>query len=43
MSFNPRLRVEPGVFYSAAMGDRAMGLSIPIGGLEEPERGTDNP
>ncbi len=43
VSFNPCLEVEPGVFYSASMGDRAMGLNILIGDLDEPEKGTDNP
>jgi len=43
VSFNPCLEVEPGKFYSPAMGDRAMGLNILIGDLDEPEQGADNP
>jgi SSS family solute:Na+ symporter len=43
VSFNPCLEVEPGVFYSTALGDRPMGLNILVGDLDEPERGTDNP
>ena len=35
VSFNPCLEVEPGVFYSTAMGDRAMGLNILLGDLDE--------
>jgi len=43
VSFDPCLEVEPGKFYSPAMGDRAMGLNILIGDLDTPERGADNP
>ncbi len=43
VSFNPCLEVEPGVFYSTALGDRPMGLNILVGDLDEPERGADNP
>jgi SSS family solute:Na+ symporter len=43
VSFDPCLEVEPGKFYSPAMGDRAMGLNILIGDLDEPEKGADNP
>ena len=38
VSFNPCLEVAPGVFYTPAMGDRAMGLNILIGDLDEPEK-----
>lgn len=40
--FNPCLEVEPGRFYSTAMGDRAMGLNIAIGDLDEKEKGKGN-
>ena len=40
--FNPCLEVEPGRFYATAMGDRAMGLNIAIGDLDEKEKGTGN-
>jgi SSS family solute:Na+ symporter len=43
VSFNPCLEVEPGVFYSTAMGDRPMGLNILVGDLDAPDRGADNP
>ncbi len=39
VSFDPCLEVEPGVFYEPAMGDRAMGLNIALGDLDEKERG----
>jgi solute:Na+ symporter, SSS family len=42
ISFNPCLEVEPGTFYSTAMGDRAMGLNIALGDLDEKEKGTGN-
>ena len=42
VDFKPCLEVEPGVFYSTAMGDRAMGLNILIGDLDEKEKGADN-
>ncbi len=41
-SFNPCLEVEPGVFYSTALGDRQMGLNIAIGDLDEKEKGAGN-
>ena len=41
VSFNPCLEVEPGVFYSPALGDRSMGLNILIGDLDTPK--PDNP
>jgi SSS family solute:Na+ symporter len=40
--FNPCLEVEPGKFYSTAMGDRPMGLNIALGDLDEPEKGAGN-
>lgn len=42
VSFDPCLEVEPGVFWSPAMGDRAMGLNIALGDLDEKERGAGN-
>jgi solute:Na+ symporter, SSS family len=42
VSFNPCLEVEPGRFYSTAMGDRAMGLNIALGDLDEKEKGQGN-
>ncbi|MEO8595455.1 MAG: hypothetical protein ABI759_19200 [Candidatus Solibacter sp.] len=42
VNFDPCLEVEPGTFYSPAMGDRAVGLNILIGDLDEPEKGADN-
>jgi len=41
-SFDPCLEVEPGVFYSSALGDRQMGLNIAIGDLDEKEKGAGN-
>jgi SSS family solute:Na+ symporter len=43
INFDPCLEVEPGVFYSPALGDRPMGLNILIGDLDEQERGVGNP
>ena len=40
--FNPCLEIEPGKFYSSALGPRAMGLNIAIGDLDEKERGREN-
>jgi SSS family solute:Na+ symporter len=40
--FNPCLELEPGRFYSTALGDRAMGLNIALGDLDEPEKGAGN-
>jgi SSS family solute:Na+ symporter len=42
VNFNPCLEVEPGKFYSAAMGNRAMGLNIALGDLDEKEKGEGN-
>ena len=42
VSFDPCLEVGPGQFYSTAMGDRAMGLNIAIGDLDEKEKGAGN-
>lgn len=40
--FNPCLEVEPGRFYSTALGDRAMGLNIALGDLDEEKKGAGN-
>lgn len=40
--FDPCLEVEPGKFYSVAMGDRAMGLNIAVGDLDSLESGAGN-
>ena len=42
MSFDPCLEVEPGKFYSTALGDRAVGLNIALGDLDEKEKGKGN-
>ncbi|MCC6587417.1 MAG: hypothetical protein IT168_12045 [Bryobacterales bacterium] len=42
VSFAPCLEVEPGKFYSTALGDRPMGLNIALGDIDEKERGTGN-
>ena len=42
VSFDPCLEVEPGKFYSTALGDRAMGLNIALGDLDEKEKGAGN-
>jgi SSS family solute:Na+ symporter len=42
VSFNPCLEVAPGKFYSPEMGDRAMGLNIALGDLDEKEKGAGN-
>jgi solute:Na+ symporter, SSS family len=39
ISFDPCLEVAPGEFYSTKLGDRAMGLNIALGDLDEKERG----
>ncbi|MDX2181303.1 MAG: hypothetical protein SFV18_17040 [Bryobacteraceae bacterium] len=43
VNFDPCLEVEPGKFYSPAMGDRAVGLNIALGDLDEKDRVNDNP
>ena len=42
ISFDPCLEVSPGVFYNTKMGDRAMGLNIALGDIDEKERGQGN-
>jgi len=43
INFNPCLEISPGVFYSPALGDRAMGFNILIGDLDRADQGSDNP
>jgi len=43
VSFDPCLEVEKGVFYSTALGDRAVGLNILIGDLDRDQYRADNP
>ena len=40
--FNPCLEVAPGQFYSTSLGDRAMGINIALGDLDEKEKGRGN-
>ena len=42
VNFNPCLEVEPGKFYSTALGDRKMGLNIALGDLDEKAAGEGN-
>ena len=42
ISFDPCLEIEPGRFYSTALGDRAFGLNLAVGDLDEPEKGRGN-
>jgi solute:Na+ symporter, SSS family len=42
VNFDPCLEVSAGKFYSTAMGDRAMGLNIALGDLDEKDRGAGN-
>lgn len=42
VNFDPCLEVEPGKFYSAAMGDRDMGINIALGDIDTFEKGAGN-
>jgi solute:Na+ symporter, SSS family len=42
VNFDPCLEVEPGKYYSTAMGNVAMGLNIALGDLDEKEKGAGN-
>ncbi|MEZ5404362.1 MAG: hypothetical protein R2729_32075 [Bryobacteraceae bacterium] len=42
VSFDPCLEIEKGKFYTTALGDRAMGLNIALGDIDEPEKGKGN-
>lgn len=41
VDFNPCLEVEPGKYYSTSLGDRAVGLNIALGDIDERARGVD--
>jgi predicted CoA-binding protein len=43
VKFNPCVEVAPGEFYSPKMGERAVGLNIALGDLDQRERGAGNP
>jgi SSS family solute:Na+ symporter len=42
INFDPCLEVEPGKFYSPALGDRTVGLNIALGDLDLKETGAGN-
>lgn len=42
VNFDPCLEVSPGVVYDVKMGDRAMGLNIALGDIDQEERGQGN-
>ena len=42
ISFEPCLEIAPGRFYNVALGDRAFGLNLAVGDLDEPEKGRGN-
>jgi SSS family solute:Na+ symporter len=42
ISFDPCLEIEPGKFYTTALGNRRMGLNIAVGDVDEKERGQGN-
>jgi len=42
INFDPCLEIEPGKFYSRELGNRAMGLNIALGDLDEKEKGEGN-
>jgi solute:Na+ symporter, SSS family len=42
VNFNPCLEVEPGKFYSVAMGDRDVGINIALGDVDTPTKGVGN-
>ena len=42
VSFDPCLEIEPGRFWTPALGDRKVGLNIALGDLDEKERGDGN-
>jgi SSS family solute:Na+ symporter len=42
VNFDPCLEISPGVFYDVKMGDRAMGLNIALGDIDQEERGKGN-
>ncbi len=42
ISFEPCLEIAPGQFYRTELGDRAFGLNLAVGDLDEPEKGRGN-
>jgi SSS family solute:Na+ symporter len=42
VSFDPCLEIEPGKYYDVSLGDRAVGLNIAVGDLDEPAKGKGN-
>jgi solute:Na+ symporter, SSS family len=42
IAFDPCIEVEPGVFWSPALGDRTVGLNLALGDLDEKEKGAGN-
>lgn len=42
VSFEPCVEVEPGIWYSPSLGDRAVGLNIALGDLDEKSKGAGN-
>lgn len=42
INFNPCVEVEPGNFYSTALGNKPVGLNIALGDLDEMEKGEGN-
>lgn len=42
ISFDPCIEIEPGKFFTPALGNRPVGLNIAIGDLDEKERGAGN-
>ena len=43
VKFNPCVEVAPGQFYSVKLGEKAVGLNIALGDLDQKERGEGNP
>lgn len=42
IAFNPCVEVEPGQFWTPALGDRPVGINIALGDLDTPEAGQGN-
>lgn len=42
IAFDPCVEVEPGKFWSPAMGEREVGINIALGDLDTPEKGVGN-
>lgn len=43
VNFDPCIEIAPGKFYSPSMGDRAVGMNIALGDLDEYDRSPGNP